>query len=159
MGQTGEVLVQDELGFSEYSPIYFSTQYMQLLRSTGVFSVPESYSLRGQVGQHRGDELMYSVAELRFPVMENIPLEILMFGLKNVTAALFYDFGYIPETETKLATWGGEFKFDLTLKEMPLVTLAWGWGGDASYWAGSDDLGNEDFLSRSYLRMALVNPF
>jgi len=159
VGQTGEVLVQDKLGFSEYSPIYFSTQYMQILRSTGVFSVPESYSLRGQVGQHRGDELVYSVAELRFPVMENIPLEILMFGLKNVTAALFYDFGYIPETETELATWGGEFKFDLTLKEMPLVTLAWGWGGDAAYWAGSDDLGNEDFLARSYLRLALVNPF
>lgn len=159
VGQTGDILEQDKLGFSESAPLYFSTQYLRLIESTGIITAPESFSLRGQKGHYAGSELIFSSAELRMPILDKVPINILSLGIGNVTSALFYDFGYIPESETHLKTYGAELKFDVTLAKLPLVTLAWGWGGDADYWAGEDDLRNEDFLARSYLRMALVNPF
>ena len=159
VGQAGDILAQDKLGFSESAPLYFSTQYLRLIESTGIITAPESFSLRGQNGQYAGSELIFSSAELRMPILDKAPINILSLGIGNVTTALFYDFGFIPESETHLETFGAELKFDVTLATVPMITLAWGWGGDADYWAGEDDLRNEDFLARSYLRMALVNPF
>ncbi len=155
VGQTSDLPVQDELGFSESGPLYFSTQYMTSLRSTGLFDGPESYSLRGQAGQYPADELIFSTMELRMPLLESVPANFFGLGLQNFTTALFYDFGYIPESAKHLETYGAELKFDISLGKLPIVTLAYGWGGDADYWAGSDD--NE--AKESYLRMALVNPF
>ncbi len=159
VGQSGDILIQDELGFSESGSIYFSTQYMTTIRSTGLLDAPESYSLRGQVGQYPASELIFSVAELRMPLFENVPLAFFGLGVKNITTALFYDSGYIPESNTALNTYGAEFKFDLSFAKLPLITLAYGWGGDADYWANIDSDGGETFWDRSYLRMALVNPF
>ncbi|MBT3254110.1 MAG: hypothetical protein HN995_10615 [Candidatus Marinimicrobia bacterium] len=157
VGQTGDIRIQDELGFSESGPLYFSTQYMTAIRSTGLFDGPESYSLRGQVGQYPADELIYSVTELRMPILEDVPVNIFGLGVQNITTALFYDFGYIPDSKKALETYGAELKFDISLAKLPLVTLAYGWGGDADYWASSDT--GISFWDRSYLRMALVNPF
>lgn len=159
VGQSGNIQMQDELGFSESAPFYFSTEYMHLLKNTGVIAAPESYSLRGQVGQFQANELIYSVTELRFPVIETLPMDVFGIGVRNVTSALFYDFGFIPDSETDLATLGFELKFDVCVQELPLVTLAWGLGGDSAFWRGTDDQKNKDILTKSYLRMALVNPF
>ncbi len=159
VGQTGDILEQDKLGFSEAAPLYFSTQYLRLIKNSGIISAPESFSLRGQNGLYAGSELIFSSAELRMPILDKVPINIFSLGIGNVTSALFYDFGYIPGSEIQLETYGAELKFDVILAKLPLVTLAWGWGGDADYWAGEDDLRNENFLVRSYLRMALVNPF
>ena len=159
VGQSGDLRVQDELGFSESAPLYFSTQYMTTIRSTGLFDGPESYSLRGQVGQYPASELIFSVAELRMPILEKVPINIFGLNVQNITSALFYDFGYIPESDKALESYGAELKFDISLSELPIVTLAYGWGGDADYWTGLD-VGEEGaFWDKSYLRMALVNPF
>ena len=159
VGQSGDILVQDELGFSDSGPLYFSTQYMSAIRSIGLFDAPESYSLRGQVGQFPGSELIYSVSELRMPILEQVPVNIFGLSVKNITAALFYDFGYIPASEKVLETYGAEMKFDISLGQLPLVTLAYGWGGNADYWTGTAGSDEDNFWGRSYLRMALVNPF
>ena len=159
VGQTGGIRIQDELGFSGSGPLYFSTQYMTAIRSTGLFDGPESYSLRGQVGQYPANELIYSVTELRMPILEEVPVNVFGLGVQNITTALFYDFGYIPDSEKVLETYGAEVKFDLTLAKLPIITLAYGWGGDADYWADIDTGDEKDFWDRSYLRMALVNPF
>ena len=159
VGQTGDILIQDELGFSSTPPIYFSTQYMKLIESTGIITVPESYSLRGQKGSYAASELVFSTVEMRLPILNKLPVNVLSLGLGNLTSALFIDMGYIPESEKQLETYGAEIKFDVTLAELPLITLAWGWGGDTRYWQGEDELKNMNFLDRSYLRMALVNPF
>ncbi|MBC8374459.1 MAG: PD40 domain-containing protein [FCB group bacterium] len=150
-GQSGTILSQDGLGFSEAGPLYFSTEYMQTIRSSGLFGGPESYSLRGQVGQYPANELIVSVAELRMPLFEKVPIDIFGLGIQNITTALFVDLGYIPESGKQLDTFGGEFKFDISLAKIPVVTLAYGWGGDATYWSGQE--------YEPYLRMALVNPF
>ena len=156
-GQQGNILIQDELGFSEQAPIYFSTLYMSTIRSTGLFDAPESYNLRGQVGQYNASELLYGSTELRLPLVQNLPLDIIGLSVQNITAAIFLDYGYLPETDISLNTSGAEFKFDVSLFKLPLVTLAYGWGGDSDYWnRGSDE---SDFWDDPYFRMALVNPF
>ena len=157
VGQNGTILPQDELGFSETAPLYFSTAYMTTIRSSGIFDAPESYNLRGQKGQYPASELVYSVTELRLPLMGRIPINLFGLGFQNFTAAAFYDFGYIPESRTELSTYGAEIKFDMSLFQLPIVTLAYGWGGDHDYWNRSDN--DPDFWGESYLRMALVNPF
>ena len=91
------------------------------------------------------------------PILEDVPVNIFGLGVQNITTALFYDFGYIPDSKKALETYGAELKFDISLAKLPLVTLAYGWGGDADYWASSDT--GISFWDRSYLRMALVNPF
>ncbi|MBT3630962.1 MAG: hypothetical protein HOG76_10880 [Candidatus Marinimicrobia bacterium] len=159
VGQAGDIPIQDELGFSDSGPLYFSTQYMAAIKSTGLLDGPESYSLRGQVGQYPANELIYSVTELRMPLIEKVPVNVLGVGVQNITAALFYDFGYIPDSEKVLETYGAELKFDISLAKLSLVTLAYGWGGDADYWVGIDGETEDNFWGRSYLRMALVNPF
>ena len=159
VGQSGDIRIQDELGFSEKGPFYFSTQYMTTIRSTGLFDGPESYSLRGQIGQYPASELLFSVTELRMPILEKVPVNIFGVGVQNITAALFYDYGYIPESDKHLDTYGYELKFDVSFAKLPIVTLAYGWGGDADYWTGTNDIDGEDIWDRSYLRMALVNPF
>ena len=159
VGQTGDIRIQDELGFSETGPLYFSTQYMTTIRSTGLFDGPESYSLRGQVGQYPASALIYSVTELRMPILEKVPINFFGLGVQNITSALFYDFGYIPDSEKILETYGAELKFDISVSKLPIVTLAYGWGGDADYWSGSNEGNEVSFWDRSYLRMALVNPF
>ncbi len=159
VGQSGDIRIQDELGFSETGPLYFSTQYMAAIRSTGLFDGPESYSLRGQVGQYPASELIFSVIELRMPILEDVPVNIFGLGMQNITSALFYDFGYISDSQKALETYGAELKFDISVSKFPLVTLAYGWGGDADYWAGNDSDNEVSFWDRSYLRMALVNPF
>ena len=159
VGQSGDIRIQDELGFSETGPLYFSTQYMTAIRSTGLFDGPEFYSLRGQVGQYPASELIFSVIELRMPILEDVPVNIFGLGVQNITSALFYDFGYIPESQKALETYGAELKFDISVAKLPLVTLAYGFGGDADYWAGTAEGSEVSFWDRSYLRMALVNPF
>lgn len=159
VGQAGDIRIQDELGFSESGPLYFSTQYMTALRSTGLFDGPESYSLRGQVGEYPATELVYSIAELRMLILENVPVDVFSLGVQNITSALFYDFGYIPDSGKALETFGAELKFDISLAKVPVVTLAYGWGGDADYWAYADSGNDTSLWDRSYLRMALVNPF
>ncbi len=159
-GQQGSILVQDELGFSEAAPLYFSTAYMTTIRSAGIFDATESYGLRGQTGHYSGSDLVYSTTELRMPLLEKLPVNILGLGLQNLTAALFFDLGYLPQTETQLNTYGAELKFDLTLINMPLITLAFGRGGNSDYWSQKN---NEEYVPAfwddHYLRLALVNPF
>ncbi len=157
VGQNGTILPQDKLGFSETAPVYLSTAYMTTIRSTGIFDAPESYNLRGQKGQYPASELIYSVSELRMPLMKRIPINLFGLGFQNFTAAAFYDFGYIPESSTQLSTYGAEIKFDVSLFQLPIVTLAYGWGGDSDYWNRAE--AEPDFWGESYLRMALVNPF
>jgi len=157
VGQNGTILPQDKLGFSETAPVYLSTAYMTTIRSTGIFDAPESYNLRGQKGQYPANELVYSVTELRMPLMKRIPFNLFGLGFQNFTAAAFYDFGYIPESSTELSTYGAEIKFDVSLFQLPIVTLAYGWGGDSDYWNRAES--EPDFWGDSYLRMALVNPF
>jgi hypothetical protein len=160
IGQQGSILVQDELGLSETAPFYFSTSYLTTIRSTGLFDAPESYNLRGQTGQYSARDLVYSTTELRIPLLKKLPVNAFGVGLQNITGALFYDQGYLLEAETQLNTYGAEFKFDLTLFNMPLATLALGWGGDNDYWDGVlNDQDNSTFWDDAYLRMALVNPF
>ncbi len=156
-GQRGSILVQDELGFSEHAPFYFSTQTMRMYRSTGIFDAPESYNLRGQVGHYAAGDLLYSSTELRMPLVKKLPINILGLSIQNVTAAVFLDYGYIPESELSMNTSGGEFRFDVSLMKLPLVTLAYGWGGDSDYW--NRDNNESDFWAEPYFRMALVNPF
>ncbi len=157
VGQNGTILPQDKLGFSETAPVYLSTAYMTTIRSTGIFDAPESYNLRGQKGQYPASELIYSVSELRMPLMKKIPINLFGLGFQNFTAAAFYDFGYIPESSTQLSTYGAEIKFDVSLFQLPIVTLAYGWGGDSDYWNRAE--AEPDFWGESYLRMGLVNPF
>ena len=157
VGQGGDVLDQDALSFSEQSPFYYSTPLLTTIRSTGLFDAPEVYNLRGQKGAYPGDELLYFSSELRFPLFKRLPLNIFGFGLQNFTANVFYDYGYIPQNSKHLETAGGEIRFDVSLSDLALVTLAYGWGGDKDYW--SRDAGASDFWGDSYLRMALVNPF
>lgn len=158
-GQSGDILLQDELGFSEAGPLYFSTEYMATIRSTGLVDGPESYSLRGLKGQYPATDLIYSTTEIRMPILDRLPVNVFGFGLKNITGDIFYDTGYIPASHDYLETYGGEFKFDISFSDFSLVTLAYGWGGDINYWRNLNEGDAADFWSGSYLRMALVNPF
>jgi hypothetical protein len=151
--QEGDILEQDVIGFSETSSLYFNSAYWSTLRSTGLLDAPESYSLRGQRGHYQASELIYSVSELRLSVLSKIPLNILGVSIQNLTAAGFYDFGYLPETEIDLSTSGFELKFDVSIMAQSLFTMAIGFGGDKDYWKTWP----ED--PEPYLRMALVNPF
>ena len=153
ISQQGSILDQDVIGFSETAGIYLSNAYWNTLRGTGLFDTPESYSLRGQTGDFTGKELIYSVNEMRLPLLTQFPMNLLGFGFQNLTAAAFYDFGYLPETAIQLSTFGAEIKFDLSFMKFSLLTLALGYGGDTDYWKqNSTDLD-------PYLRLALVNPF
>lgn len=157
-GQSGSILVQDALGFSERSPVYFSAHYMSLIRNTGLIDVPESYNLRGQEGIYTGNDLIYATTELRLPLFKRFPLSFLMLGLTDFSAAGFVDHGYLPGSQTTLTTWGGELRFDVSILAFPLVTLSTGLGGDADFWQRLDT-SEDDWVNSVYLRMALVNPF
>ncbi len=151
--QGGDILEQDVIGFSETSSLYFNNAYWNTLRATGLLDAPESYSLRGQRGHYQATELIYSVSELRVPLLSNIPLNILGLGAQNLTAACFYDFGYLPESETDLSTTGFELKFVVSVLKHSLFTMAFGFGGDTDYWRTWAE------NPEPYLRMALINPF
>ncbi len=154
VGQGGDILAQDALGFSERLPFYYSTPFLTTIRSTGLFDTPETYNLRGQTGEYWGSELFYATSELRFPLFPDLPVDIFGIGFKNFTTAIFYDYAYMPVDDVQLETYGAEIRFIVSAFDLPLVTLATGWGGDSKYWeSADDDLGNP------YLRMALVNPF
>lgn len=151
--QGGKILEQDMIGFSETPSFYFNNAAWHTLQATGLLDAPESYSLRGQSGQFPSLELIYSVSELRLPLFSIIPVNILGIGIQNLTAACFYDFGYLPASKIDLSTTGFEFKLDVSLLGQSMFTMALGYGGNADYWQSWS--GDE----APYLRMALINPF
>jgi len=156
----GNILAQDSIGFMSTQPLYLSPGTLLGMIGAGWYDLPESYNLRGQTEDFPASEIVYNATEFRFPLMEKFPARILGIQLTELTAALYHDFGYIPERRETLSTMGTELKFNLSIGQLPLVVLSAGLGGDLDYWEsifnGSRDM---DLDTDSYFRLALVNPF
>ncbi len=157
---SGDILAQDSIGFMSTSPLYFSAGTIMNMAQVGIMDLPESYNLRGQAGEYPASELFYNVSELRISLLKSFPAHVLGFGFSGLTGALFYDYGYLPETNHTLSTMGAEIKFNLVVGKMALLTLSSGVGGDSDYWNRIlDDQDNFTLWDDPYFRLALVNPF
>ena len=157
---SGDILAQDSIGFMSTAPLYFSAGTILNLAQTGILDIPESYNLRGQVKDYPSTRLFYNVSELRFPLIKSFPAEVLGFSFTGLTGALFYDYGYLPQTDKSSSTMGAEIKFNLSFLKLALITLSTGVGGDSEFWNPIlDDPAQLNFQDDHYFRLALVNPF
>ena len=157
---SGGILSQDSIGFMSTAPLYFSAGTLLNLAGQGILDLPESYNLRGQVGDYPATEILYNVSELRLGVLKAFPAHVLGLGFTGITAALFHDLGYLPETGETLTTMGAELKFNLSIGQLALLTLSTGVGGDQDYWEGiMEDSDLFSLYDDHYFRLALVNPF
>lgn len=158
--QSGTIAYTDSIGFSEVAPYYFSPGTLLGITSVGLLDLPETYSLRGQQGDYPATEVFINTFELRWPLFNKLPINVLGIGAGGLSGALFSDFGYLPELERSLHTFGMELKFAVMLERMPLLVLAGGIGGDSSFWQQVlDEDPSLKIEEQLYLRMSLVNPF
>ena len=107
-------------------------------------------SPRGLEQDIPGDWAALASHELRLPVMGALPVNLLGFGLADVTAALFVDYGMAGNggaTETVLTS-GMEVKVNLTLGPVRLLTIA---VGNAAGLFSDKEL--------FYLRLGTIQPF
>ena len=158
--QAGEILPQDSLGFTEEAPLYLSPGTLLRMGTSGIIDLPETYSLRGQTGFFPANEILLNTVELRCPLIEKLPVNILGVGIEGLSAALFSDLGYLPQNDLSINTFGAEIKFSVTAEKLPLVMMAFGIGGDDEFWRNvSQDYPDIDLGNQSYFRLSLVNPF
>jgi hypothetical protein len=119
---------------------------------------PENYNPRGWDGVRSGDRLVFSSLELRIPLLSGLPVNV--FGLEagSLSGALISDqanawwVGRPSQQEKWVVTAGGELRLALRFAGLPLVQLAVGKGQTIADW-------REAGHSKTYLRLALVNPF
>ncbi|MCH7575355.1 MAG: PD40 domain-containing protein [Candidatus Marinimicrobia bacterium] len=107
-------------------------------------------SPRGLEQDIPGDWAALASHELRLPVMGALPVNLLGFGLADVTAALFLDYGVAAaggKTQT-VTTSGMELKLNLTLGDVRLLTIAL---GNAAGLFSDKEL--------FYLRLGTIQPF
>ena len=155
--RTGTPPPSDYIGLVEDPFIAFSPGTVLGMVQEFLLDIPETYSMRGQTGNHYSREVVVNTMELRWPMIQDLPVSFFGVELNNLTGALFTDLGYIPDSERLVFTTGPEVKFDLSIADLPLVVLAAGVGiqpdGPNGYVGGSG------YRHKTYFRMSLVNPF
>jgi hypothetical protein len=150
---TGKPPAQDSLGLTRDLPIYYALGNIDL----GVIAIPESHNPRGWEGVRLGDRLVFGSAEIRFPILLRIPINVLGFTLGSVSGAMFTDFGNVWNSGIQVGndwiiTAGYELKVALQIVNLPLLNFAFGEGQTLDEWRDRQ-------TPRKYARLALINPF
>jgi Tol biopolymer transport system component len=136
---------------------------LKLLGPITLFSRIKSQSMFGEVHNPRGwdnvrlgNRLVFGSLELRVPLIQELPINILGFSVGSVTGAIISDFGNVWNAGGKLQDWiftaGYEIKFAIKAGRIPLINFAWGEAQTAEDWKDQEN-------PQQYFRLALVNPF
>jgi hypothetical protein len=144
--------VQDSLGLTRDLPVYYSLGTIDL----GIITVPEVHNPRGWDGVRLGDRLIFGSLELRFPIIRSLPVNVLGVTLGAMTGAVFTDFGNAwtsgESADDWISTAGYESRIALQIGGFPLVHISLGEAQTFAEWQVGDS-------PRSYIRLALINPF
>ncbi len=141
----GDVFLQDQIWFSQDSPIYVSGQ-----RSGNIFN--ENLSPRGwNSGAVIGDKMLFNTIEIRYPLStSSFPINFLGTSLGQSSIALFQDFGII--NKNSIHTIGYEAKISILNSNNPILFLSYGEAQTINRWI-------ENKKPYRYIQMSLINPF
>ena len=141
----GDVFLQDQIWFSQDSPIYVSGQ-----RTGNIFN--ENLSPRGwNGGAVIGNKMLFNTTEIRYPLStSSFPINFLGTSLGQSSIALFQDFGII--NKNSIHTIGYEAKISILNSNNPILFLSYGEAQTINRWI-------ENKKPYRYIQMSLINPF
>lgn len=150
----GKPPAQEYVGLSRDPSIYIPG--FSLTDIEDFLGFQENHNPRGWDGVRLGDRLVFGTLEYRFPLIPQLPINVLGFTLGSLTGALLSDFGNAWESGQTLQDWiitsGYEIKLALQVKEIPLLIFSVGQAQSITDWQTGQ-------APQSYVRLALINPF
>ena len=125
---------------------------------------PRGYNVTDIVELKTGNKATMHTLELRAPIIPVSVFEILkVLKLEKPTIALISDFGSAWDNrfnkEDIIATTGVEFRFAMTLANVPLFIFSYGWAQENNQWQSKLKEENDDIMPNPYFQMTLINPF
>ena len=155
MGLKGEPPAQEFVGLTNDLSIYLPGAGIQPLG--GVVGFVENHNPRGWHGVRLGNRLIFTTAELRFPLIPKFPLmNILGFTFGAITTALVADVANAwyagEEKKAWVVTGGYEAKISLNIGDTTLAIFAVGQAQTLDEWQSEEE-------PQFYARFALINPF
>ena len=125
---------------------------------------PRGYNVTDIVELKTGNKATMHTLELRAPIIPVSVFEILkVLKLEKPTIALISDFGSAWDNrfnkEDIIATTGVEFRFAMTLANVPLFIFSYGWAQENDQWQSKLKENNDDIMPNPYFQMTLINPF
>lgn len=153
MALFGDPPAQDTLALTRDNSYYLPG--LAGAATAGLVMFPETHNLRGWDQVRMGDRLVFGTAEYRFPLIPELPINVLGFTLGSITGAVFSDFGNAWSADQGAEDWvttaGYEVKVALEVG-MPILIFGIGEAQRISEW-------QDNKTPNYYARLALINPF